>query len=78
MTQIPPLISLLLPFCLPKLDFSPVYRNIRILDTSFFHDMLIVSELLVEEGEAVKKGQLLVRLDPVKAGATVSRFDNQL
>ncbi len=38
----------------------------------------IVSELLVEEGEAVKKGQLLVRLDPVKAGATVSRFDNQL
>lgn len=38
----------------------------------------IVAEVYVEEGEHVTKDQLLVRLNPIQAGATVSRFRYQL
>lgn len=38
----------------------------------------IVAEVYVEEGEHVSKDQLLVRLNPIQAGATVSRFRYQL
>ncbi len=38
----------------------------------------IVSEVLVTDGEFVKRDQLLLRLDPLQAGATVSRFHNEL
>lgn len=38
----------------------------------------IVAEVYVEEGEHVAKDQLLVRLNPIQAGATVSRFRYQL
>ncbi len=38
----------------------------------------IVAEVYVEEGEHVTKDQLLVRLNPIQAGATVSRYRYQL
>lgn len=38
----------------------------------------IVAGVYVEEGEKVTKDQLLVRLDPIQAGATASRFRYQL
>lgn len=38
----------------------------------------IVANVYVEEGEHVTKDQLLVRLNPIQAGATVSRFRYQL
>jgi HlyD family type I secretion membrane fusion protein len=38
----------------------------------------IVESLHVEEGQKVENDQLLVRLSPLQAGATVSRFRNQM
>jgi HlyD family type I secretion membrane fusion protein len=38
----------------------------------------IVSDIRVSEGEHVKKGQLLLKLDSLKAVATLSRFSNQM